>query len=116
MILADIVRHLEGDIIVDGEHLEKPVRHFVATDLMSEVLLNDEEDLIMFTRLTTEHAVRTAHIMGALGIVVPGGRTPLPAMLRAAGELGVSLATTPLPLEKVIEWAGNHLARPSPAS
>ena len=112
MRFSDVIAALEGDILVEGDHLHDRVGHIVATDLMSEVLLGEDDDLLMFTNLTTEHAVRTAHVMGALGVVVLAGKQPRPAMCRAATELGVTLAVTPLPRESVMTWAAAALPPP----
>lgn len=109
MLLSELILAIQGTVIVSGDHLHDPVRHLVATDLMSEVLLAEDEDLLMFTSLTTEHAVRTAHVLGALGVVVLDNHDPKPAMLRAAADLGVTLARTPWTRAAVLTWAKDAL-------
>ena len=71
----------------------RPVRHVVASDLMSDVLLVDEEDMLLLTSLASDQVLRTAQIVGAVGVVVVNGK-PLPStMCGVARELGVSLLT-----------------------
>ena len=59
-------------------HLQlKKIKHIVASDLMSEVLVAEEENLLLITALNTEQTIRTAHIVDALGILlVNGKKTP----------------------------------------
>ena len=93
MTLNEMAEVLKAEILVKGECLHKPIRHVVASDLMSDVLLVDEEDLLLLTSLASDQVVRTAQIIGAVGVVVVNG-TPLPSsMERVAQELCMTLAT-----------------------
>ena len=68
----------------------------VASDLMSDVLLVDADDILLLTSLASDQAIRTAHIVGAMGVVVHDSK-PLPStMSEVARQLKVPLVSSPL--------------------
>ena len=68
----------------------------VASDLMSDVLLVDADDILLLTSLASDQAIRTAHIVGAMGVVVHDSK-PLPStMSEVARQLRVPLVSSPL--------------------
>ena len=71
MKLADIIATLDGTQLAGGES-DRSVGAVVANDLMSDVLLNDSEDILLLTSLASDQAIRTANIVGAMCVV--GGR------------------------------------------
>lgn len=76
------------------------IEHFAAGDLMSEVLVAEEENLLLITALNTEQTIRTAHIVDALGILLVGGKNPQPGMIKLAAEFDLALVATKLPMFK----------------
>ena len=70
--------------------------HVVAADLMSDVLTMDLDRPLLLTSLATEQAVRTAHVVGAVAVLVANGKTPPPEMVALARKLGLPLARTAL--------------------
>ncbi|MBR2983178.1 MAG: hypothetical protein IKC80_08100, partial [Kiritimatiellae bacterium] len=69
MKIADIVKTLEGKLVAGGES-DRTVGAVVANDLMSDVLLNDADDMLLLTSLASDQAIRTANIVGAMAVVV----------------------------------------------
>jgi hypothetical protein len=96
MTVEKLVKELEGELLVRGEGADRRVRRVVASDLMSDVLLVDDEDILLLTSLASDQVLRTAQIVSALGVVVVNGKTLPSTMLEVARTLGVSLATTRL--------------------
>ena len=97
MTILEVSEALKADVLVKGEGCNRPVRHVVVADLMSDVLLVDEEDLLLLTSLASDQVLRTAQIVGAVGVVVVNGK-PLPSsMVSVAHDLRMTLATSPLP-------------------
>lgn len=93
MTFAEIIREIGGELVVRTSSADREVRHVVASDLMSDVLIVDEDDMLLITSLASDQVLRTAQIVGASGVVVMNGK-PLPApMVKIAQELGLSLAT-----------------------
>ncbi len=96
MTILELSDVLKADVLVKGEGQHKPIRHVVASDLMSDVLLVDEEDMVLLTSLASDQVLRTAQIVGAVGVVVVNGK-PLPSsMVNVAQDLRMTLATCPL--------------------
>ena len=77
-------------------HDDADALHVVAADLMSDVLTMDLERPLLLTSLATEQAVRTAHVVGAVAVLVANGKTPPPEMVALARKLDVPLARTAL--------------------
>jgi len=95
MKLQDIVKTLDGTLVAGGE-TDRSVGAVVANDLMSDVLLNDSEDILLLTSLASDQAIRTANIVCAMCVVVHSAK-PLPqTMCQVADTLGIPLVSSPL--------------------
>ncbi len=95
MKISDVIRILDGKLIAGGGD-DATVGAIVANDLMSDVLLSDADDVLLLTSLASDQAVRTANIVGAVGVVVHNAK-PLPAtMCQVADTLGIPLVSSPL--------------------
>ena len=93
MTMTEVADMLKADVLVKGEGGHKAIRHVVASDLMSDVLLVDEEDMLLLTSLASDQVLRTAQIVGAVGVIVVNGK-PLPSsMVNVANDLRMTLAT-----------------------
>ena len=53
MNINDIVKTLDGTLVAGGEP-DRTVGTVVANDLMSDVLLNDGEDILLLTSLASD--------------------------------------------------------------
>ena len=97
MTFTEIVREIGGELMVNPGGAENQVRHVVASDLMSDVLIVDEDDMLLVTSLASDQVLRTAQIVGAAGVIIMNGK-PLPStMTRVAHDLKLPLATCSLP-------------------
>ena len=97
MTILEVAEVLKAEVLVKGEGCHKAIRHVIASDLMSDVLMVDEEDLLLLTSLASDQVLRTAQIVGAVGVVVVNGK-PLPSsMVNVANDLRMTLATSRLP-------------------
>lgn len=95
MKISDVIKILNGKLVAGGDE-DRDVGAIVANDLMSDVLLNDADDILLLTSLASEQAVRTANIVGAAAVVVHNAK-PLPAtMCQVADTLGIPLISSPL--------------------
>ena len=95
MTIDEVAKVLGGRVLVKEEGADRSVGFVVASDLMSDVLLVDAEDILLLTSLASDQVLRTAQIVGAMGVVVHNDK-PLPSsMLDVARRLGISLATVP---------------------
>lgn len=75
-------------------HSSDLIGHITATDLMSEVLVEEEENLLLITALNTEQTIRTAHIVDAIGVLLVNGKIPQPGMIKLAQDFDLSLMAT----------------------
>ncbi len=95
MTIKKVAEVLEGSVVAGAEDTRE-VGAVVASDLMSDVLLFDSDDMLLLTSLASEQSIRTANIVGAMGVVVHNAK-PLPeAMCKAAETLGIPLVSSPL--------------------
>ncbi|MBN1649179.1 MAG: hypothetical protein JW874_14170 [Spirochaetales bacterium] len=95
MKFSDIVRVLKAEVILKGSKYEKTdVQHVCAADLMSEVLVENTEHMVIVTALTSEQTARTADIVDALGIILINAKHPEPEMRRLMQEMNISCIST----------------------
>ena len=96
MTIADVVKVLNGKLMAGDAASPRVVGAVVANDLMSDVLLFDADDALLLTSLASDQAIRTAHIVGAMGVVVHDSK-PLPStMIEVARQLKIPLVSAPL--------------------
>ena len=113
MTFLDIVEELPAHVVhrpVDFPGA--PLRHVLAGDLMSDVLVTDYDDLILVTSLSTEQTVRTADIVGARGILLVNDKIPQPAMKELAVQQDITVLSTPLSMFEACVSLGRLLANP----
>jgi hypothetical protein len=94
--LKQLLAALDGRLPAGGPE-SRPLSFcdVIASDLMSDVLMEDREQMLLVTSLATEQAVRTAHLIDAAALVLAGGKAlPAPAV-RLAEELNLTLITSP---------------------
>ncbi len=96
MTIADVVKILDGKLVAGDGTSPRVVGAVVANDLMSDVLLDDSDDILLLTSLASDQAIRTAHIVGAMGVVVHNAKPLSETMLKVANELAVPLVSSPL--------------------
>ncbi len=92
MTVQDAISVLNAELIASGEGLLKKVNHIVASDLMSDVLLVDEEAMLLLTSLASDQVLRTAQIVGAAAVIVVNGKSLPSSMKKVATDLGMTLA------------------------
>ena len=92
MTILEAAKVLNAEVLAEGEAVGDDIRHVVASDLMSDVLLVDEEDILLLTSLASDQVLRTAQIVGAVGVIVVNGKSLPSSMVGVAYDLGMSLA------------------------
>lgn len=96
MTFNEVVATLQAEILVHGNGAKQKIGHVVASDLMSDVLLVDQDNILLLTSLASDQVLRTAQIIGAAGVVIVNGK-PLPSsMVGVALEFGMALAVSQL--------------------
>lgn len=95
MTLEQVRSALDAQVIhaaTDFNTIE--VQDFIASDLMSDVLMIEADDFALITSLTTEQVVRTADIVGARAIILVNGKAPQPGCLKLAEQEDISILST----------------------
>lgn len=99
MTFQDVTDALDCRVVVEsGGFAEDPIVHIVAGDLMSEVLVAEEDNLILITSLSSDQVVRTAHIVDAMGIILVNNKIPQESTKKLAEEFGITVISTSLPM------------------
>ena len=96
MTIADVAVALNGKLMAGDGTSPRAVGEVVANDLMSDVLLVDADDILLLTSLASDQAIRTAHIVGAMGVVVHDAKPLSETMLKVADDLHIPLVSSPL--------------------
>ena len=96
MTIADVVKVLDGKLMAGDGASPRAVGAVVANDLMSDVLLYDADDVLLLTSLASDQAIRTAHIVGAMGVVIHNAKPLSQTMIEVANSLGIPLVSSPL--------------------
>lgn len=96
MTIADVVKILNGKLIAGDATSPRVVGAVVANDLMSDVLLDDSDDILLLTSLASDQAIRTAHIVGAMGVVIHNAKPLSQTMIQVANDLAIPLVSSPL--------------------
>ncbi|MDZ4198773.1 MAG: hypothetical protein U1E27_05740 [Kiritimatiellia bacterium] len=97
MKFDEILRRLDAEVVHRGAAFETAeLENVAASDLMSDVLVTDAPRLLIVTSLASDQTIRTADIVGALGVAVVNGKTLPENMRRLARDLNVTLLRSPL--------------------
>ncbi len=98
MNLIQIADVLDADLAYGPKGWEQISIHSVfASDLMSDVLMSDRDDMLLITSLSTEQSIRSADMVGAEAVVIANQKTVTEGMIELAKEQGIALLRTPLP-------------------
>lgn len=99
MKLSACVDAIQAEILVTGEEPDLDINVACGADLMSDVMaFSCATNQMMLTGLNNPQTIRTAEMMDVKVIVFVRGKRPDEGMLKLAGEKGISILTTPLPM------------------
>lgn len=94
MNMQTVVSVLNAELLVQGNKYLKEIKHVVVSDLMSDVLLVDEDDMLLVTSLASDQVLRTAQIVGAVAVIIVNGKSLPSSMKKVAADLGMTLAVS----------------------
>ncbi len=98
MILEDIRRILDAEVIAGDDLLSKDVVMACGSDLMSDVLAFAKSESILLTGLTNPQVVRTAEMADLQAICFVRGKKPGQETIDLAESKDIPLLVTPLPM------------------
>ncbi|PID26430.1 MAG: hypothetical protein CR982_10335 [Candidatus Cloacimonadota bacterium] len=99
MDLLEIAK-LTDSKIVTGENLDLPEFGF-SSDLMSDVLRVDEEDMVLITGLSNLQVIRTADVMDIPVVIIVRGKFISDEMIQLAKDKGVAILSTKYSMFKI---------------
>ncbi len=92
MIVNELAEYIDAKVILgDGEH---KVKNAFASDLMSDVLTMDEEDLVLITGLCTLQVIRTAEMSDIETVIFSRGKTITNDIIELAKEHDITLISS----------------------
>jgi predicted transcriptional regulator len=98
MILEDVRRILEAEVIAGDDLLNKDVVMACGSDLMSDVLSFVKSGSLLLTGLTNPQVVRTAEMADIAAICFVRGKKPGAETIEIAKSKDIPLLTTYLPM------------------
>lgn len=111
MKLEEIITHVVGKN-VSNQHIDTLFKVAYASDLMSDVLRLDEENLLLITGLCNVQTIRTVEMADIECIVMCRGKHVDNEMVALAESCGIALVETPYTVFKVCGILGNKGINP----
>jgi len=93
--LADIRDLLHAQVVVGEDKLDIPVKAGAASDLMSDMLTGQNNNVVLLTGLCNVQIIRTSVIAGIAAVVLVRGKQPTPDIISQARAHGLPLLSTP---------------------
>ena len=112
MKLKDVAEMLKGEVVCGVEQLEKEVEFGFASDLMSDVLTVQKDNLILLTGLANIQALRTAEMSDISCIVFVRNKKVNAEMLKLGKESGIVLIECPCSMFKASGILFNNGLKP----
>jgi len=100
MKISDILRITEANLVCGHHRLDESVKRAFSSDLMSDVLTIDSEDILLITGLANTQAIRTAEMADIHYILLVRNKKATEEMITLANEIGIVLMETPFSLFK----------------
>ncbi len=83
-------------VYASKEVLAEEIEVIAVSELMSDILTMDHDNMLLITALCTDQAIRTADIMGAVSVIISKGKQITDSMKRIAVECDIALFSTDL--------------------
>jgi len=98
MTLIQIADVLDAEVVYGPAGWKQlQIASVFASDLMSDVLMSDRDEMLLVTSLSTEQSIRSASIVGAEAVVIANNKTVTSGMIELAKEQEIALLCTELP-------------------
>ena len=96
MTIREVMKIVEGKVLVGEDRLDTPVETACGSDLMSDVLAFVKDRTVLITGLINPHVVRTSEMLDITCIVFSRGKMPSEEILEMADEVGITVIESPL--------------------
>ena len=112
MRLKDVAEMLNGRTVCGKEQLDKEVEFAFASDLMSDVLTVQKDNMILLTGLANVQALRTAEMSDISCIVLVRNKKANEDMLKLGKESGIVIIECPCSMFKASGLLFNNGLKP----
>ena len=102
MKITDIVKLLNAKIITGSDKLDEEVLYGFASDLLSDVLTVDSEQLLLLTGMANLQVIRTAEMSEIVCIVFVRDKKMTPEMIELAAENNIVTIESPFSMFRTI--------------
>jgi predicted transcriptional regulator len=98
MTLIQIADVIDAELVYGPSGWEQiSIASVFASDLMSDVLMSDRDEMLLVTSLSTEQSIRSAGIVGSEAVVIANNKTVTSGMIELAKEQEIALFCTKYP-------------------
>jgi hypothetical protein len=98
MDLKQLAGAIDADLVWGPDGWEEVnIETVFASDLMSDVLMSDRDEMLLITSLSTEQAIRSASIVGSEAVVIANSKTVTEGMIELARDQEIALFCTRYP-------------------
>ena len=101
MKIIDIQKLLEARIVAGHRFSDRNIKKAFSSDLMSDVLTLDEEDILLITGLANVQLLRTAEMADIYVVILARNKPASPEMIQLAEENKIVLIETPFSIFRV---------------
>ena len=102
MKIADILKKLNAKVITGSNKLDEEVLYGFASDLLSDVLTVDREQLLLLTGMANLQAIRTAEMSEIMCVVFVRDKKMTTEMIELATENNIVTIESPFSLFRAI--------------
>ena len=100
MKVSEILYHTRARIVTVNGQPDKELEKAFSSDLMSDVLTLDEDNILLITGLSNLQLVRTAEMADIQAVLLARGKLASPDMIALANEIGLILMETTFSIYK----------------
>jgi predicted transcriptional regulator len=101
MTIREISDLIEGRVLCGQEKLENQVEHAFASDLMSDVLTVEKDNVLLITGLANLQAIRTAEMSDISFIIFARNKKINGDIIALANETGIILLESPFSVFRI---------------
>jgi len=98
--ISDIARLTQARVVAGETESEKDFSKAFSSDLMSDVLTLDDENILLITGLSNLQLVRTAEMSDIHAVLLARGKKATPEMIELANENNLVIMETPFSIYK----------------
>lgn len=95
MKISRIINLLEAKVVTQNDFADREITKAFSSDLMSDVLTLDEENILLISGLANIQLIRTAEMAEIHVVVLARGKKASPDMIQLANENHLVLIETP---------------------